>query len=170
METLREWNASNIDMLSVSYGTRIGHFISRGLLAMVITLNDKAEVVTVCRIDATSPNGCTSWEKKKPITSDVRKLRAKLVETGSVHGRRCSVVPRVVTSEGVEVALQNFVQANPMISNRRPAKQLFINTSAGNKIRRHRRFRSQKHFVRSSWCQTQWRDRKSFRLTLKLWI
>lgn len=64
----------------------------------------------------------------------VRKPRIKLVETRSVRLRRRSIICWPMVAEGVEVVLQNFVQANTQKPAAKLAQQLSMNNCSTKSI------------------------------------
>lgn len=85
---------------------------------MEVTLNDKVELVSV------NASGCTlsvisgafrplDHEKKGFCTIQSENLKIIFVEICSVQSEKRSVICRLVTTKTIEVALQDFVQADP---------------------------------------------------------
>lgn len=89
------------------HSDRSVHF--QAIFAMDLTLHDKAELVLLNMSAICNHFGRLHSEIKRPVPSNVRRLKFNVVELGSVHRRDCSVIRRLATTRGVEVALRNFV-------------------------------------------------------------
>lgn len=84
---------------------------------MDLTLDDKAELVFLSTSGHRLSAACGEVkqlhsEKKRSVSFHYEGMMMKIVDLGSVGRRWHLLIRRPVINEGIEVALQNFVQAD----------------------------------------------------------
>lgn len=75
------------------------------LFAIDLTLSDKAEIALLNVHDRSLSDRSSEFKRLRP---GQKRLKIKLVETGSVHRADPSVIRKPVATEGVEVPLDVF--------------------------------------------------------------
>lgn len=97
------------------------HF--QAMFVMDLKLNDKADLVLLSTSGSNLSATCDELKRLYPEkvrlgSSTLKRLKIKVMETGSAHRKHRSLMREPMTTEEVKVTLQNLVQASPQISTR----------------------------------------------------